>query len=242
VPRPGVIASPCLTTKNRAHATRTLAVRLDHGQAALDEPRVARQIAAIQRRLCLAVERGDAHSADVFLEQYVAVRPSSDTRHPVCEPRCLAQVVVPHVPTTCDDVVSAVCDLAATLRAAVSVIALETSVRMARAFARGGPQPMARVGLNEHRLRERMFRHRYDARLDTKLAGVEWGTFLGPGHLAKIDIDDVRRSDAFARVVRLSADLVYLQVTDDPADDLTKGFERKLASARQALAPLLIHE
>ncbi len=70
---------------------------------------------------------------------------------------------------------------------------------------------------------------------------MEWGTFLGPGHLARLDLGQVRASGAFARVVELAAgQLVYLQVSEDPTEDLTEGVEAKLQEARRALAPVLM--
>ena len=52
----------------------------------------------------------------------------------------------------------------------------------------------------------------------------------------KVDLDKLRRSGAFVRVVEVNSALVYLQVTENPLDDLTEGFEEKLAVARGALA------
>jgi uncharacterized membrane protein len=50
----------------------------------------------------------------------------------------------------------------------------------------------------------------------------------------------LRASGAFARVVAVAPQLVYLQVSEDPTEDLTEGFEAKLVAARWALAPLLM--
>jgi len=69
---------------------------------------------------------------------------------------------------------------------------------------------------------------------------VEWGTFLGPRHLARLDLGTVKASGAFARVVELDEGLAYLQVSEDPAEDLTEGFEGKLVAARAVLAPVLM--
>lgn len=95
-------------------------------------------------------------------------------------------------------------------------------------------------GLGPQRFRERRGRGHYDDRLVAELAGVEWGTFLGPGHLARLDLDQVRASGAFACIREVTPQLAYLQVSDDPADDLTEGLETKLQAARRALAPLLM--
>ncbi|MDQ3363941.1 MAG: hypothetical protein M3680_00715 [Myxococcota bacterium] len=69
----------------------------------------------------------------------------------------------------------------------------------------------------------------------TQLATIEWGTFLGPGHVARVDVVKLRDSRAFERVVEVSPSLVYLQVTADPRDDLTGELETKLPEARAAL-------
>jgi hypothetical protein len=154
--------------------------------------------------------------------------------------RSIAYLVIPLVPAELKAVVAGVCDLAAALHAAAGFIALDARHGLAHEVALGGFRPRERVGLSEQRFRERRGRHHYDDRLVTELAGVEWGTFLGPGHLPKIDLDELRRSAAFARVVEITPSLAYVQVTADPMDDLTEGIEAKLIVARQALAPLLM--
>jgi hypothetical protein len=154
--------------------------------------------------------------------------------------RYRATAVLPYVATALEEVVTSACDLGAALDAAAGYIALEASYGLAHEVALGGFRPRERVGLSQQRFRERRGRHHYDDRLVAELAGVEWGTFLGPGHLAKVDLAELRRSGAFARVVEVTPTLAYLQVTEDPLDDLTEGFEQKLIAARRVLAPLLM--
>jgi hypothetical protein len=154
--------------------------------------------------------------------------------------RLQGYIVVPHTPGDIEAVVTGVCDLASVLGVSAGFIALETSYGLAHRAVVMGSRPKERVGLSQQRLRERRGRHHYDDRLVAELAGVEWGTFLGPGHLAKVDLAELRRSGAFARVVEVTPTLAYLQVTEDPLDDLTEGFEQKLIAARRALAPLLM--
>lgn len=76
----------------------------------------------------------------------------------------------------------------------------------------------------------------------TRLASVEWGTFR-PGNLdsGHVDLAALRTSGAFARVVEIvPGRLAFLQLTDDPIDDLQPEIETKLAVARQVLGPLLV--
>jgi hypothetical protein len=156
-----------------------------------------------------------------------------ETRHP-------ATIVIPYVTAELEAVTSSVCDLARTVRAAAGYIALEPKYGWAHEVALGGARPRERVGLSEQRFRERRGRGWHDDRLVAELAGVEWGNFLGPGHLARLDLGQVRASGAFARVVELGPQLAYLQVSEDPAEDLTEGFEDRLVAARRVLAPVLM--
>jgi len=88
-------------------------------------------------------------------------------------------------------------------------------------------------------MREREARYRKRELRGTHLSGPEWGTFLGAQHLAKLDLEAVRGSGAFARIVEVAhGRLAFLQVTTDPEDDLRDDFEDKLVAARAALAPI----
>lgn len=148
-----------------------------------------------------------------------------------------AYVVFPLEQKTQEELLRSVCDLARALRAAAGFVAIENRYHQAFQLAvPGSIRP--RAGLSEQRLNERAARGRNAERLGTELAGVEWGTFLGPGHLERIDLDAVRASGAFAGVLRLSDDLAYLQVTHDPMDDVTGVLEAKLPAARRVLAPV----
>jgi len=159
---------------------------------------------------------------------------------PVPETRCAATIAMPYASAELEAVVASVCDLARTVRAAAGFIALEPTYGFAQEVALGGSRPRERVGVSEQRFRERRGRGHYDDRLATELAGVEWGTFLGPGHLARLDVGQLQASGAFVRVKEVTPQLVYLQVSEDPTADLTDGFEAKLQAARHALAPVLM--
>ncbi len=159
---------------------------------------------------------------------------------PVFTTRLQAHLAIPYVAKDLGAVIACVCDLAETLQTAGGFVALEPSYGLAHRAAVAASRPKDRPGLSEQRFRERRARLRYADRIGRELAGVEWGTFLGPSHLERVDLGELRRSGAFARVVDVSSRLAFLQVSDDPLDDLTAAFEGKLARARDALTPLLM--
>lgn len=154
--------------------------------------------------------------------------------------RYAVKIAMPFVADDLNEVVSAACDLAVCLQAGVGYITLEPLFSLAHQVARGDVRPRERPGVSPRRFRERQERSAYGDQLMTELCGLEWGTFLGPGHLAQIDVEAVRASGVFARVARLSPELAYLQVTEDAADDLTLAFEERLVAAREVLAPVLM--
>lgn len=153
--------------------------------------------------------------------------------------RFFAQLVVP-LTDSWRDVVQGVLDLARVIEVGAGMISPEPTYGLARRFALGGSAPKHRSGLSEHRMRERRARDWKHADTSAKLAGVEWGTFLNAKHLEVVDVDALRASSAFARVEQLGAGLVYVQVTDDPLDDLRGGIEAKLEAARRTLAPMMV--
>jgi hypothetical protein len=77
-------------------------------------------------------------------------------------------------------------------------------------------------------------------RLDREIHGPEWGTLLGPSHLAILSVAELERSGVFARVRKLSDDVVFLQLTENPLDALDPGFAETLDRAREVLRPILM--
>jgi hypothetical protein len=159
---------------------------------------------------------------------------------PVFATRLQAYLAIPYREGMLGAVLAAICDMASVLGVATGFIAVEPRYGLAQRAAVAASRPKERPGLSEHRLRERLARVLYADRLATELAGVEWGNFLGPGYLARLDLGQLRVSGAFARVIEVTPQLAYLQVSEDPIDDLTEGFEAKLQAARRALAPVLM--
>lgn len=116
---------------------------------------------------------------------------------------------------------------------------MEPSHGLAHRIAAGVSLPKERDGLSSLRRLGRRARDWKSEQLATKVPTLEWGTFLGGAHLAQVDLDRIQASGAFARVVSTPA-MAYLQVTEDPLDDLPGELETRLPKAREALQTLLM--
>jgi hypothetical protein len=140
--------------------------------------------------------------------------------------------------------IDASCELAVHVRAIVGCISLEPGWRMAHGVKSGGaPPPLAESltfpGFTEQRVRERTAYADHPLPLEHRIWGPEWGLFLSRGHLEHVPLARIQASGVFARAEALSADLAYLQLTDDPADCLRDDYDDMLDRAREVLAPLL---
>ncbi|HEY0252304.1 MAG TPA: hypothetical protein VGC41_12305, partial [Kofleriaceae bacterium] len=102
----------------------------------------------------------------------------------------LGYVVLPNA--NIDDV----CALAVALDVSAGFIALEPSYGQAHRLAVGASRPKERDGLGDERWRGRRARDWYADQIETKVATVEWGLFLGVKHV--IDLDRLR--GAFQRI------------------------------------------
>jgi hypothetical protein len=149
-------------------------------------------------------------------------------------------VVIPFAASNIEAVVKGASDLAVALQAGAGFIALEPDYRAAKRLALNASRPQGRDGVSDDRLIARRGRAWKSDLIATHIAAVEWGTFLGGGHLARIDLAAVRTSGAFARIVEVAPDLVLLLVTEDPRDDVSGELEKRLPAARAALAPILM--
>ncbi len=154
--------------------------------------------------------------------------------------RLQSYLVIPYVDRELDALLAGACALAAALRTGAGFLALEPDYRSSRRAVLGSFRPKSRDGLSQSRQIARRARHWKSDYIATQVASIEWGTFLGAGHLAQLDLDTLRASDAFARVVVVTPDLVFLQLTADPRDDLSGEVEARLARARDVLSPVLM--
>jgi hypothetical protein len=89
------------------------------------------------------------------------------------------------------------------------------------------------------RRKERRAQELFPDQLAARIPGPEWALFLSEGHQAELQVDKIRATGAFAKVEELDGRLLYLQLTDDPADarDL-EAFEATVDAARQVLRPI----
>jgi len=152
--------------------------------------------------------------------------------------RCHVVLPMPH--DGVERLIADVLELAGIVATGAGFVGVEPDYGLAHRHALGGSRPKERTGLSELRQRGRRAREWKSELIATHLATVEWGTLLGAGYLDRIDLAKIRASGAFARVVDVSPELAFLQVTADPRDDLTGELEAKLPAARHALAPLLM--
>jgi hypothetical protein len=144
------------------------------------------------------------------------------------------------LPTNPEPVVSLITQLAEALDACAGFVACEPSPGLAHSLAVGSGMPTKRDGLSDERRRARRAHDKWHEQVAAKIATVEWGTFLGPGHLAPVDLEKLRASNAFIRVEAISPSLAFLQLTANPLDDLSGTLEQHISLARGALGPLLI--
>ena len=76
------------------------------------------------------------------------------------------------------------------MRATAGFVAVEPTYGLAHRIAIGQSIPKDRVGLSAQRIAERRVRDFKSEQLDTRLAGLEWGTFVGAAVRQKLDLDE----------------------------------------------------
>jgi hypothetical protein len=167
------------------------------------------------------------------------LRPSSWAAYPApMEPL----IIVPHDPSLVGARINAFCDLATAVHACAGCVSMENGFGIAHRLALGGsthPEKLLAMqpSLTPRRLAER---RRYDMRkLDREIPSPEWGLYLSRGHLDVVPADELEASGVFHRVRRLGDDLVFLQLTEDPADALRPDYDDLLDPVRRVLAPIL---
>lgn len=149
-------------------------------------------------------------------------------------------IIVLHDPELARARIDAFCELAAIVQAAAGCISMENGFGIAERLGFGGSSQQLvdmQSGLTLRRLAER---RRYDKRkLDLEVPVPEWGLFLSRRHLDKVPVSELEASGVFHQVRRLSDELVFLQLTADPADALRPDFDSLLDPVRRVLAPVL---
>ncbi len=154
--------------------------------------------------------------------------------------RFIAYLALPYDAAKLEEVLTAVFDLATAIRATAGFVAVEATYGLAHRTAIGQSIPKDRVGLSAQRIAERRVRDFKSEQLDTRLAGLEWGTFVGAEVRQMLDLDELRRSGAFNRVTEVSPEIAFLQLTADPEDDLSLHADDRFTRARSLLSSVLM--
>ncbi len=178
-------------------------------------------------------------TADACLPTGLVIEPDYWDAYPApLEPH----VIVPHEPALAAGRIDAFCELATAVQVVAGCVSMELGLRLAQHLAYGGSsQPPDAVevqpGMSLRRLAER---GRYDKRkLDREVPSPEWGLFLSRKHLDVVPASALEASGVFHQVRRLGDDLVFLQLTEDPADALRPEYDDLLDPVRRVLAPVL---
>ncbi len=181
----------------------------------------------------LQTKSGSELIASAEIETSLRARTSSPTA-------LVAYITLPVDGTETHAAILSICELAEALQTGAGFISVEPDYARAHRLAIGNSRPKERSGLSELRQRGRRARDWKSEQVGSKLATVEWGTFLGTGHLVQVDLGKLQESAAFEKVIEISPTLAYVQVTANPLADLSGELEEQLPKAREALRPLLM--
>lgn len=154
-----------------------------------------------------------------------------------------AYFVVPYVAEEREAVLDAFCSLAEALEAAYGAAGVEPSFQTAHnAAIATGPTaadiPTYKV-MTPDRIRYRRTPAFLANQIHCGIGGPEWGTFLGPGHLARLPADTLA-SNAFYSVRPLAHGGAFIRLSEDPMDAQTDAILGMVARARAALEPIVV--
>lgn len=154
-----------------------------------------------------------------------------------------AYVVVPYVADEREEVLDVFCDLAEILEAAYGTTSVEPSFDTAHNAALVSRPSAADLPtytvMTDDRIRYRRTPGFLTNQIHHSIGGPEWGTFLGPGHLARLPPDTLA-SGAFHQVRPLAHGGAFIRLSEDPMDAQTDAILGMVARARAALEPIVI--
>jgi hypothetical protein len=231
-----VLARPCFATLKRVSSRA--GDRWDHYANTTSETVAAYLRDPKNESVCFDSGAGRAVTASGQIQNG-----TYPVRKPGASPTMFFAYLAFPIATDVAECIDALCTLASALDVSAGYIAIEPTYSRAQELALGFRLPREREGLSPQRRRERRGRDWHSDQIARELSGIEWGTFLGPGHLAegRVDLSAVNASGAFDRVVEVVPErLVYLQVTTNPADDLEAAIETKLIAARKAVSSVVM--
>lgn len=153
--------------------------------------------------------------------------------------------VVPYVADEREAVLDVFCGLAEIFDAAYGSTSVEPSFQTAHNAACAS-RPSAEDSptytfMTPDRIRYRRTPGFLANQIHHSIGGPEWGTFLGPGHLARLPAAALS-SGAFHHVRPLSHGGAFIRLSSDPMDAQSESILALVANARAALEPIVLHD
>jgi hypothetical protein len=233
-----VLTRSCFAGLKRA-AVRTGDRDAKHREASSE---VVRSVLAEPKAHALVMDSGRAGDLTALAVVEVALPYKPDEGFPA---PLKTYVIVPFDAGIEAEAVDASCELAEAVRAVYGVVSVEPTFGVAQTLALAGRVPedqrAAYSLITDERLRYRRASWQHDKSIDVGIGGPEWGTFLGPRHIEKLSVPDLRASGAFAAVRELSHGGIFLQLSRHPGDAQAAKINELVAAGRGALEPILLN-
>jgi hypothetical protein len=233
-----VLSRPCFAALKRA-AVRTGDRDTKHREPSAE---VIRSILAEPKAHALVMDSGRAGDLTALAVVEVGLPYKPDDGFPA---PLKTYVIVPFDAGTEGDMVDACCDLAEAVQVVYGVVSVEPSFGIAQTMALAGRLPEDQRAtyslISDERLRYRRASWQHDKSIDIGIGGPEWGTFLGPKHVEKLSVPDLRASGAFAEVRELPHGGVFLQLSRHPGDAQAAEINELVAVGRRGLEPILLN-
>ncbi len=192
----------------------------------------------VARGVVLDSGRSGEPIADGTIQTALDYKPDADIVAPMT-----AHLVLPYVADDREAVLDVFCSLAEILESAWGATSVEPSFQTAsNATGAAGPSsadaPTYTV-MTPDRIRYRRTPGFCVSEIAHGIGGPEWGTFLGPAHLARLPPATLT-SDAFHHVRPLAHGGAFIRLSTDPMDAQSESILALVANARAALEPILL--
>lgn len=173
-----------------------------------------------------------------FITTALGYKPDADIVATMC-----SYLVIPYVSEEREAVLDVFCGLAELLDAAYGATSVEPSFDTAHNAALASRPSSADAPtyavMTDDRIRYRNAPAYLRNQIHCGIGGPEWGTFLGPGHLARLPAATLS-SGAFHHVRLLAHGGAFIRLSSDPMDAQSESIIALVANARAALEPILM--
>ena len=179
-------------------------------------------------------------AANGWLQLGLGYEPDADMLAPMS-----SYFTFPYVADEREAVLDVFCELAETLEAAYGAASVEPSFNSgqnAAMITRPAAEDLPTYTvMTPDRIRYRRTPGFLANQIHRGIGGPDWGTFLGPGHLARLPPDTLK-SSAFYQVRPLAHGGAFIRLSDDPLVAHTDAILGLVDRARAALDPIVIHD